>query len=208
MLARRSVFEIGEDAMPRLHPIDDRKATGTQRLLIETARLNGAPDPLCASIYVRSEAGRNWLRHWNELLNGGILPIPLKEMVRVYISMKHFCGYCSTVRSNVAKAQGLTEDKLMAVSEFETSPLFDSRERAALRFAHRFKSGDDAIDSDAVYDDLKANFTEEEIIELALVCAETDGVGKFARSLQMRSWDEACQIQPKLRAHKLGAAAE
>jgi hypothetical protein len=27
-------------------------------------------------IYVRSEAGRNWLRHWNELLNGGVLPVP------------------------------------------------------------------------------------------------------------------------------------
>jgi hypothetical protein len=50
-----------------------------------TARANGAPDPLCASIYVRSEAGRNWLRAWNELLNGGVLPIPLKELVRVLI---------------------------------------------------------------------------------------------------------------------------
>ena len=57
-----------------------------------------------------------------------------------------------------------------------------------------FKSGDAAIDSDAVYADLKRHFTEEEIIELALVCAETDGVGKFARSLQMRTWDEACEI--------------
>ncbi len=88
--------------MPRIRPIEDSEATETQRLLIESARVNGAPDPLCARIYVRSEAGRNWLRMWNELLNGGILPIPLKEAVRVLISTKHFCGYCSTVRSNVA----------------------------------------------------------------------------------------------------------
>ena len=185
--------------MPRLQPIEDSEATETQRLLIHTARLNGAPDPLCAQIYVRSEAGRNWLRMWNELLNGGCLPIPLKEMVRVYISIKHFCGYCSTVRSNIAIARGLTEEKLLATMEFETSSLFDEREKAALHYAKLFKAGDDAIDSDAVHDELKKHFSEEEIIELGLLCANTDGVGKFARSLQMRTWGEACALQPRLR---------
>src|SRR6202051_4011276 len=186
--------------MPRLRPIEMSEATETQRLLIETARANGAPDPLCASIYVRSEAGRNWLRAWNELLNGGILPIPLKEAVRVLISTRPFVGYCSTVRSNVARARGLTEEKVLAVMNFETSVLFDEREKAALRFAAKFKTGDDGVDSDAVYDDIKRHFSEEEIIELALLCAETDGVGKFARSLQMRTWEEACDLQPLLRA--------
>lgn len=192
---------------PRLKPLAKEDANGTQRLLMESCEHNGAPDPLCASIYVRTEAGRNWLRGWNELLNGGILPVPMKEMCRVLISMKHFCGYCSTVRSRVAQDQGLTEEKLMAMENFETSDLFDEREKAALRFATAFKQSDDAIDSDEVYDDLKKHFSEEEIIELGLLCAETDGVGKFARSLRMRTWDEACDIQPLLRA-KVGAAAE
>jgi AhpD family alkylhydroperoxidase len=194
--------------MPRLRPIEEHEMTETQRLLIENARRNGAPDPLCASIYVRSEAGRNWLRMWNELLNGGILPIPLKEMVRVLISTRHQCGYCSTVRSNVAKARGLTEEKAMAVLHFETSPLFDEREKAALRFAARFKSGDDGVDSDEAYEDVKRHFTDEEIIELALLCGETDGIGKFARSLQMRTWEEACELQPKLKESEEGVTAK
>jgi len=191
---------------PRIRPISKDAATGTQRLLIETAEANGAPDPLCAQIYVRSEVGRNWLRHWNELLNGGILPVPLKEMCRVLISMKHGCGYCSTVRSRIAYENGLTEEKLMATMDFEKSPLFDDRERAALRFATVFKDSDDGIDSDDVYSDLKRHFSDEEIIELALLCAETDGVGKFARSLRMRTWEEACSIQPLLK--RQAAAAE
>jgi AhpD family alkylhydroperoxidase len=186
--------------MPRLRPLEDDEATGTQRLLIENARINGAPDPLCAQIYARSEAGRSWLRHWNELLNGGILPVPLKEMVRVYISTAHECGYCSTVRSTIAQREGLTEEKLMSVVDFENSRLLDEREKAALRFARTFKSSDDGIDSDEVYADVKAHFTDEEIIELALLCAQTDGVGKFARSLQMRTWGEACELQPLLKS--------
>jgi alkylhydroperoxidase family enzyme len=188
--------------MPRIRPIEDHEATETQRLLIHTALANGAPDPLCARIYVRSEAGRNWLRTWNELLHGGILPIPLKEMVRVLISMKHFCGYCSTVRSNIAMDRGLTEEKLLATIDFETSSMFDEREKAALRFATLFEDSDEGIDSDQAYDDLKKHFSEEEIIELALLCAQTDGVRKFARSLKMRTWEEACALQPKLRANK------
>jgi len=192
---------------PRLRPIANEETTGTQRLLIESAEHNGAPDPLCARIYVRTEAGRNWLRQWNELLNGGILPVALKEMCRVLISIKHGCGYCSTVRSRIAYENGLTEEKLIATMDFESSPLFSERERAALRFATLFKQSDDAIDSDEVYIELKKHFSEEEIIELALLCAETDGVGKFARSLRMRTWDEACSIQPLLRP-KMAAAAE
>ena len=86
-------------------------------------------------------------------------------------------------------------------------PLFDQRERAALRFAARFKESDDAIDSDQAYDDLKAHFTEEEIVELGLLCAETDGVGKFARSLRMRTWEEACTIQPLLRPRTISPEA-
>jgi hypothetical protein len=32
-----------------------------------------------------------------------------------------------------------------------------------------------------------------------LLRAETGGVGKVARSLQTRTWAEACEIQPRLR---------
>src|ERR1035437_3248989 len=192
---------------PRIRPISKDAATGTQRLLIETAETNGAPDPLCAQIYARSEAGRNWLRQWNELLNGGILPVPLKEMCRVLISMKHGCGYCSTVRSRIAVENGLTEEKLMATMDFEKSSLFSDRERVALRFATLFKDSDDGIDSDDVYSDMKKHFSDEEIIELALLCAETDGVGKFARSLKMRTWEEACSLQPLLKRQLLTTEA-
>lgn len=193
---------------PRIRPLAQEEMSGSQKLIVDLAAHNGAPDPLVASIFVKSEIGRLWLRTWNEILNGGSLPVPLKEMCRVLISTKHFCGYCSTVRSRVARESGLTEEKLMAVMEFETSALLSPREKAALRFASKFKQGDDGIDSDEVYADLKKHFKDDEIIELALLCGETDGIGKFARSLRLRSWEEACAIQPQLQQAPSVAAAE
>ena len=88
---------------------------------------------------------------------------------------------------------------------YQTSTLFTAKEKAALRYADLFKQGEHAIDKDEVYTDLAKHFNDEEIIELGLMCAQTDGVGKFVKSLNVLSWEEACELNPKLNA---GAAAQ
>jgi carboxymuconolactone decarboxylase family protein len=52
----------------------------------------------------RGKLGIAWVEYWNKLLYQGGLPHKLKEMCRIKISVAHQCGYCSTVRSNVAFA--------------------------------------------------------------------------------------------------------
>ena len=179
------------------------------RDLIAAAETKGAPDPRVVSIMVRNpKAGVAWVRYWTTLLYDGVLPHTLKELCRIQISMDHRCGYCSTVRSKIARAEGLMESKIALIPEFETSDAFSEREKAALHYAKLFKSGDHGVDSDETYDELRRHFSEEEIIELGLFCAETDGAGKFVRSLSVLSWDEACEINPDLVKIDQPAAAE
>ena len=186
--------------MPRLRYIEENEKSEEARELIAQSETRGAPDPRVVSIMVRnSKAGVAWVKYWNSLLYDGILPHTLKELCRIKISVAHRCGYCSTVRSKVAQSEGLAEDKVAELENFETSETFTDREKAAIRFATLFKTGDDDVDSDQVYDDLRVHFSEEEIIELGLFCAETDGAGKFVRSLQVMSWEDACDINPNLR---------
>ena len=64
------------------------------------------------------------------------------------------------------------------------------------------------IDKDEVYTELAKHFSDEEIIELGLFCAEVDGVGKFVKSLNVLSWEEACELNPKLKANVAQIAAE
>ena len=142
------------------------------------------------------------------MLYEGVLPHKLKEMCRIQISVAHQCGYCSTVRSNVAKAEGLTEEMINDLFAYETSPHFTPREKAALRYANLFKQGEHAIDNDEVYADLQKHFSDEEIIELGQLCAQTDGVGKFVKSLNVVSWEEACEIDPRLGRGAAQEAAE
>ncbi len=187
--------------MPRIRFIEDREQTSETRAMIESARHTGAPDPRVVSIMTRSPAGRAWVRYWSSLLYDGLLPHRLKEMCRIRISVGHQCGYCSTVRSNVAKEEGLTETLVAEALNWQASTQLNERERAALRYADLFKSGDDAIDSDAVYDELRRHFSEEEIIELGLFCGETVAAGRFVRSMSIVSWDEACELNPLLAQH-------
>ena len=196
--------------MPRLRFIEESETSPRAREMIASARRTGAPDPRIVSIMVRSKAGAAWVEYWNKLLYEGVLPHKLKEMCRIRISVAHQCGYCSTVRSHVATQEGLTEELVTELLSNPQSPRLSERERAALHYAELFKQGEHAIDSDAVYADLARHFNDEEIIELGLFCSEVDGVGKFVKSLNVISWDEACELNPLLQngdvAHATQAA--
>jgi AhpD family alkylhydroperoxidase len=197
-----------EEAMPRLRYIEESEKTPYTRELIESAKRTGAPDPRVVSLMTRGKLGIAWVEYWNKLLYHGVLPHKLKEMCRIKISVAHQCGYCSTVRSNVAKAEGLTEGMIGDLFDYAGSHQFSAREKAALHYADLFKQGEHAIDKDEVYAELAEYFSDEEIIELGLFCAEVDGVGKFVKSLNVLSWEEACEINPKLRADAAQVAAE
>jgi alkylhydroperoxidase family enzyme len=56
-------------------------------------------------------------------------------------------------------------------------------ERSALRFAELFATNHLAID-DAVYDELREHFSEDELVELGLNCAIALGVGRLSAT-----WD-------------------
>ncbi len=196
--------------MPRLRYIEESEKTPAINAMIESAKKTGAPDPRVVQIMTRSEVGAAWVECWNKVLYKGLLPHKLKEMVRIRISVAHQCGYCSTVRSNVAKAEGLTEDMVNDVlNVYQASRYFTPREKAALHYADLFKQGEHAIDKDEVYRRCsQKHFSEEEIIELGMLCAQTDGVGKLVKSLNVISWEEACALNPKLMHTTVPQAAE
>lgn len=179
--------------MPRLRFIEEHELDADKRSLIASAERTGAPDPRVVRIMTRSSAGLAWVKCWNSVLYEGKLPHRLKEMCRIRISVAHRCGYCSTVRSKVA---GLDEETVNDLLGARTR--LSASEKAALEYADLFKAGDEPIDSDAVYDRLRPHFTEEEIIELGMLCAQTVGVGRLVRSLNIMSWEEACELNPAL----------
>ena len=182
--------------MPRLDCLSDEDLTAEGLKMIENAEAAGSPDPRVLKVLFRSKAGLAWYRYWLSLTLEGELPIDLKELCRVKIAFEHTCGYCSTVRSNAAKEMGLSEEKIQQVWNYENSDMFSDREKLALRFADYLKHDIAKADDDAFYEELKAHFSESEIIELGMWCAENVGAGSFVRTLNIITWGEACELNP------------
>ncbi len=182
--------------MPRLNYLEDHELSPDAAEFLRNAELAGSPDPRVLRVIFRSPMGLAWYRYWLALSSDGELPRDLKELCRVKIAFDHTCGYCSTVRSSAAKDAGLTEEKIQEVWDFESSQLLSDREKTALRFADHLKHDISRADDEEFYAELKEQFSDSEIVELGLWCAENVGAGSFVRTLNIISWSEACELNP------------
>lgn len=187
--------------MPRIEYVDDAELADDARELLKTAEAAGSPDPRVLKILFKSPIGIAWYRYWLASSNDGQLPRDLKELCRVKIAFDHECGYCGTVRSAAAKAAGLTEERIQEVWDYERSDLLSEKEKLALKFADYMKHDIAKADDDAFYAELKTQFSDAEIVELGLWCAENVGAGSFVRTLNLVSWDEACELNPATAAN-------
>lgn len=97
-------------------------------------------------------------------------PLELRNMVAYMASRTAGCMYCSAHTGNNAARSGLSDDKIAAIWEYETSDLFSDAERAALRYAQCAAAVPNLV-TDEVMDELRKHFTDDHIVELtATIC--------------------------------------
>ncbi|KUI43851.1 carboxymuconolactone decarboxylase [Mycobacterium sp. IS-1590] len=113
------------------------------------------------------------------LQSSGTLSPRLVELVRLRIAFHNQCRSCMSVRYQSAVDAGLTEDAVCSLERPEEADDLSDAERSALRFADLFATDHLAID-DAVYDDLRRHFAEDELVELGVHCAYAVGMGRLA----------------------------
>ena len=102
----------------------------------------------------------------------------LTELVRITIANTTRCPVCMGGRLPAAVEEGMTEE-LICMLEAPDDGDFTDAERAAIRFAHKFGTDHLAVD-DADKAALRAHFTDEQIVELAILCALCLGYGRFS----------------------------
>lgn len=79
-------------------------------------------------------------------------------------------------RYALGRREGITEELVTALADYERGP-FSDREKAALRYADQLFTDHHAVDAE-FWDDLRARFTENELLELTWVLAEFIALGK------------------------------
>lgn len=100
----------------------------------------------------------------------GSVDAGFKRLLAHFASRASGCGYCQAHSLLAAGIAGVADDKLAALWDYQTSPLYSDAERVALDFALAAGSVPNAVDEDLMAR-LKRHWSDEQIVELlAAVC--------------------------------------
>ena len=86
----------------------------------------------------------------------------------------------------MSSALGVSDEKILALEAYATSPLYNDAERVALEYADAMTiTGRDA--SDDLFARLRAHYDNDAIVELTAVIAWENASSKFNRALRVPS---------------------
>lgn len=81
---------------------------------------------------------------------------------------------------------GVSDEKILALAEYATSPLYEEKERVALEYADRITITNQDVD-DELFSRLRRVFDEEALVELTAAIAWENASSKFNRALRVPS---------------------
>lgn len=119
------------------------------------------------------------------------VPLSLRNLIANVASRAAGCQYCVAHTASNARQPGSDIEglKLASVWEFQTSPLFDDRERAALSFAAAAAAVPNMVD-DSHFEEMRKHFTETEIIEIMSLVSYFGFLNRWNDSM-------ATELEPK-----------
>ncbi|WP_116808753.1 carboxymuconolactone decarboxylase family protein [Steroidobacter cummioxidans] len=104
----------------------------------------------------------------------------LIELVKLRGSQINGCGFCVDMHSKDARLEGETEQRLYLLSVWREAPgLYTDRERAALAWTEAVTKLENQHVPDAVYDQARAQFSDEELARLTLAVVAINGWNRF-----------------------------
>jgi len=148
---------------------------------LETAIEKGKPGPEFQAIrahvpgVMRSfTQSRQWIYH------EGVLDFDFKELLRAYIALSGDCTYCSN--QGVAREIRGSEEQLDQLFNYQKSDAYSDREKLAMRYADAIMWNPDDAD-EAMWKELRAEFTEPELVELGYWIGFTFGGQRWLKTL-------------------------
>ncbi len=81
---------------------------------------------------------------------------------------------------------GVSDEKILALEENNTSALYDEKERVALEYADAITLSDRDVD-DGLFERVRRHFDEDALVELTATIAWENSSSKFNRALRVPS---------------------
>lgn len=87
---------------------------------------------------------------------------------------------------------GISDEKILALEEYATSPLYEEKERVALEYADAIILTDRDVDDD-LFQKVRDHFSGDAVVELTAAIAWENSSSKFNRALRVpsqRLWEQ------------------
>jgi len=121
----------------------------------------------------------------NNALAASSLGLPLIELVYLRISQINGCAFCLGKHSQTLRDSEVAQAKLDCLAGWRISGLFNERERAALALAETLTHVSEKGAPDALYEPLKAHFSDVEISDLTLAVALMNAFNRLAIGMNL-----------------------
>jgi AhpD family alkylhydroperoxidase len=108
----------------------------------------------------------------------------LVHMLKLRVSQINGCAYCIDMHSLDARAAGETEQRLYALDAWRETPFYTERERAALAWVESITRVSETHVPDSVFDEVKAHFSDQEIVDLTFVASTINAWNRLAVPLR------------------------
>jgi AhpD family alkylhydroperoxidase len=103
----------------------------------------------------------------------------LLELVKLRASQINGCAHCIDMHAKELRAAGESEQRLYLLDAWAESPFYSERERAALAWTEAITLVTQGHAPDAVYEQARAQFSEEELANLTLAIVAINGANRL-----------------------------
>lgn len=108
----------------------------------------------------------------------------LLHLVKMRASQINGCAYCLDMHSKDARSLGETEQRLYELNAWRETQFYTDRERAALAWTEAVTNVSETHVPDDVFEEVKKQFSEQEIVDLTYAIATINAWNRLAISLR------------------------
>jgi len=106
--------------------------------------------------------------------------IALLHLIKLRASQMNGCAYCIDMHWKDARAAGETEQRLYGLDAWREAPYYSDRERAVLEWTEALTNIQDGHAPEAVYDAVRAHFSDKELADLTWAIAAINAWNRMA----------------------------
>jgi AhpD family alkylhydroperoxidase len=130
---------------------------------------------------------RGWLNHLTGIRHKSTLAGDLRELVIMRVAVLNRAPYEAHQHAPIALKEGITQEQIDQLDQWESSPLFNDKERAVLAYTDSMTRNVQVPDD--IFAAVKKHFEPKQLVELTATIATYNMVSRFLEALEIHADD-------------------